>query len=179
MSRMIFRDALLVTLCALACACTHPSAPSAVSHIIKHIPQTPAPQPPTQCAPAREGAIPLAGQPRATLYIFTSDWCAACHRALQTITSAQSDLVQRAVTIEQVVIGQGQSCFDAARVASDAPFAYSVAPTTVQDQWGVRSTPTIWLVTPQQEAVLYIEGLPPWDTFLNAIEDALNVNATR
>lgn len=167
--------ALLALLCALAHACAHQNTTStnAVPHIIKHISATPTPEPPTSCSSASQNTTPLTAEPRATLYIFVSDWCASCHRTLQTLESNQNDLIQRGVNIEQVVIGQGPSCFDAARVASEFPFAYRVAPSNVQEAWGVRSTPTLWLVTPQQEAVLYLEGMPPWKTFLDALDEAL------
>lgn len=130
-----------------------------------------APDAPPLCADASRK--PTADSPRATLYVFTSDWCAACDRLLTRLDANHADFTKERIAVVHLVTGQGTTCLDAARVGRRASFPYSPASRQVEANWGVRSTPTMWLVDCKNIARLYVEGEPEEDALFRAMEEVV------
>lgn len=145
------------------------SAPQEVtrSYLLEAV-EVPAPTPPALCADAARR--PSLEDPGATLYVFTSDWCAACDRLLARLEGLREDLGERRIAVHHLVTGEGDSCMAASRVARRASFAYGAASRRVEQAWRVRSTPTLWLVDADGTALLYVEGEPASGALIEAID---------
>lgn len=153
----------------MAAGCAGPGTRSA-PYIIEAL-SVAAPEAPALCADRTRHA--LVASPRATLYVFTSDWCAACDRLLARLDAMRADVAKARIAVVHLVTGQGTTCLDAASVGRRAPFPYSPASRQVEANWGVRSTPTMWLVDCENIARLYVEGEPGEDALLGAIDDVV------
>ncbi|TXD36768.1 hypothetical protein FRC96_08565 [Lujinxingia vulgaris] len=130
-----------------------------------------APEAPALCADAARH--PTTQSPRATLYVFTSDWCAACDRLLTRLDAQRADFAKARIAVIHLVTGQGTTCIDAARVGRRASVPYGAASRQVEANWGVRSTPTMWLVDCENIARLYVEGEPEEDALFGAMGESL------
>ena len=66
-------------------------------------------------------------------------------------------LSEQGVGVRHMVTQSDGSCFDAARVGRRAPFVYHALDSPEEDDWAIRSTPTLWVIRGER-ALLYIEG---------------------
>ena len=153
----------------MAAGCAGPGTRSA-PYIMEAL-SVAAPEAPALCADAARHQT--TDSPRATLYVFTSDWCAACDRLLPRLDAQRADFAKARIAVVHLVTGQGTTCLEAASVGRRASYPYSPASRQVEANWGVRSTPTMWLVDCENIARLYVEGEPGEDALLGAMVEAL------
>jgi|SRR5690554_6098586 len=163
----------LLSLVAWGCSGTETRSEPYILKILS----VPAPDVPPICADASRP--PTTESPQATLYVFTSDWCAACDRLLAGLDAMHANFAKERIAVVHLVTGQGDACIDAARVGRRASFPYGAATRQVQAAWRVRSTPTIWLVDCENIARLYVEGEPQTSFVMEAIDRVVEMGGCR